>query len=196
MLAGLACAWFLLWTTPLRADEPAKESAAKPDEGIVVSDGRIRMTPAKGWIRKQPRTRIVEHEFAASLADGKEDDARITVMGAGGSIEQNIDRWIGQFSQPDGKSTRGATTVKEREIAGQKVHTVDITGTYRDQLGPFAPAVQRENYRMLGAIIVTEKFGRYYLKMVGPKDTVDANEKAFIKVLESLSVKAPQAKSP
>jgi gluconolactonase len=106
-------------------------------------------------------------------------------------VEQNIDRWISQFTQPDGKSTRGSATVKERQIAGQQVHTVDISGTYRDQLGPFAPATDRENYRLLGAIIVTERLGRYYLKMVGPKATVDANEKAFEQVVESLSVKAP-----
>ena len=175
---------------PTHAEEPTG-SESTPDDGIVVSDGRIRLKPAEGWVRSKPRTRIVEHEFVASLEDGDQDDARITVMGAGGSVEQNIDRWISQFSQPGGKSTRGSTTLKEREIAGQKVHTVDIAGTYRDQLGPFAPATDRENYRMLGAIIVTEKMGRYYLKMVGPKKTVDANEQAFAKVIESLSVKGP-----
>jgi hypothetical protein len=174
---------------PVKKDEVKKEEPVK-DEGIVVSDGRIQLTPAADWVRTQPRTRIVEHEFVASIAEGDADDARITVMGAGGTVEQNIDRWIGQFTQPEGKSTRAATGVKELDVAGQKVHVVEITGTYRDQLGPFAQATIRENYRMLGAIIVTEKMGRYYLKMVGPKDTVDAHEKAFGKVIESLTIKA------
>jgi hypothetical protein len=189
-VAGLAALLILhgaAWS--LLAEEPKAGDEAKKDEGIVVSDGRIHLTPAASWTRTQPRTRIVEHEFIASLAEGVDDDARVTVMGAGGTVEQNIDRWIGQFTQPEGKSTRGSTTTKELDVAGQKVHVVDITGTYRDQLGPTAPAKFRENFRMLGAIIVTEKMGRYYLKVVGPKDTVDANEQAFNKVIESLRVK-------
>jgi len=183
-----ACSCLLLAVRIGRAEEkPAAEK--KQDFGIVVSDGRIRLTPAEGWVRVKPRTRIVEHEFAASIEEGKEDDARITVMGAGGSVEQNISRWIGQFTRPDGKSTRVNTDVTKREVAGQKVHLVKLSGTFRDQLGPFAPATYRESYRMLGAIIVTEDMGRYYVKMVGPKKTVDANEKAFLGVIDSLKIK-------
>lgn len=196
VLAYCFCLSFVALCSSAVCGEDGKDGKDKVNEGqppqdrrIVVSDGRIVLTPAKNWVRRKPRTRIVEHEFSASIADGKDDDARITVMGAGGSIEQNINRWIGQFTQPDGKSTRVNTDITEKEVAGQKVHLVKLAGTFRDQLGPFAPATYRENYRMLGAIIVTEKMGRYYVKMVGPKETVDAHEKAFLGVIDSLTIK-------
>ncbi|MEQ8791520.1 MAG: hypothetical protein RIC55_34975 [Pirellulaceae bacterium] len=184
------CAAYADDKSETKPDDKAAEKETKQDEGIVVSDGRIRLKPAEGWVRVKPRTRIVEHEFHASVAEGDDDDARITVMGAGGSIEQNIDRWIGQFTQPDGKSTRINTDISQQQVAGQQVHVVKLAGTFRDQLGPFAPATYRKDYRMLGAIIVTEKMGRYYVKMVGPKETVDAHEKAFQGVIDSLTIKA------
>ena len=69
---------------------------------------------------------------------------------------------------------------------GQEVHLVDLTGTFSDRRGPFAPATKREYYRMLGAIIPTEKYGQLFLKFYGPKDLVKENEKAFGKMIDGL----------
>ena len=62
----------------------------------------------------------------------------MTIMGAGGSVEANIDRWIGQFTQPDGSDTKKAAKIEQKKIGGQEVHLVDVAGTYKDQRGPFA----------------------------------------------------------
>ena len=187
VVCGLLVLHLTGFASDSRAAEPAKEAAK--DTGIALSDGRLLLKPAKGWLRKKPRNRIVEYEFAAPAVEGDKLDGRVTIMGAGGSVEANIDRWIAQFTQPDRKSTRDRGTFKETKVAGQTVHLVDLSGTFRDQLGPFAPATMRDNYRMLGAIIVTEKMGRYFLKLYGPKATVAANEKAFLAVVESLQVR-------
>jgi len=167
-----------------RAAEPAQD-----ERTIAVADGRITLVAPEGWVRKQPATRIVDFEFAAPAAEGDTTGGRLTVMGAGGSVEANIDRWIGQFSQPDGTSTRDRAVIEQLQIAGQKVHRIDISGTYDDRPGPFAPAVQREQYRMLAAIVVTENLGQYFLKFYGPRRTIAAQEDAFQKLLESLTVK-------
>ena len=73
----------------------------------------------------------------------------MTVMGAGGSLEANIDRWYQQFSQPDGSNTKERAKIEKREIAGQEVTVVDLSGTYMDRAGPMAPAIERPDYRML-----------------------------------------------
>ena len=73
-------------------------------------------------------------------------------------------------------------------IGGQIVHLVDISGTFREQLGPFAPATVREEYRMLAAIIKTDKQGQYFVKYYGPAATVAAGEDAFMKMLGTLKV--------
>lgn len=163
----------------------------KPDPGITLAEGKIVLKTPKEWVRKQPRTKIVDHEFETPAVEGDKIAGRITVMGAGGTVEANIDRWIGQFTQPDGKSTKDKASVQKLKVGGQEVHYVDISGTYKDQAGPFsnAPAVMRENYRMLGAIVVTDKLGNYFIKYYGPKDTVAANEKLFKEMVNSLEMK-------
>lgn len=163
------------------ADEDKRE--------VTISDTKLQLVYPKGWARKQPRSRIVEHEFAAPKAEGDDADARVTIMGAGGGVQANIDRWIDQFKQADGSSSRDKAKIEKGNVAGQEVTTVDISGTYKDQPGPFAPAVQRENYRMLGAIIATKENGQYFVKMYGPKKTMAAHEKAFFGFVESLTVK-------
>ena len=165
-----------------------EEVAEKEPTAVSIAGGKISLQAPGEWVKKQPRSRIVEVEFAVPAVEGDEKDGRLTIMRAGGGIDANIDRWIGQFSQPDGKATRERTVIKEEKIAGQDVHLVDISGTFSDRPGPFAPAVQRENYRMLSAIVVTENHGQQFVKLYGPRKTIAANEKAFIAFIQSLKV--------
>lgn len=162
------------------------QGADKKPETIALADGKLVVTAPATWVRKQPKSRIVEHEFAIPAAEGDKQEGRFTVMGAGGGVEANIDRWIGQFSQPDGGSTKDKTKTQKLKVGGIDVHYVDISGTFKDQPGPVAPAVMRENYRMLAAIIVTEKQGMHFLKFYGPKATVAGQEKAFQDMINSL----------
>jgi len=166
-------------------DKPAGDSI------VTVGEGKVSFKSPEGWEKKQPRIRIVEAEFAIPPAKGDEQPGRMTVMGAGGSVEANIDRWVGQFDQPDGSDTKKASKIEKLKVNGQNVHYVDVSGTYRDMPGgPFAGGkpVLREDYRMLAAIIETEKAGNYFFKFYGPKATVAENEKAFRELVVSLNV--------
>ena len=155
------------------------------DEGVSIKMGPLEMTAPAGWKQQQPRVRIIQYEFAVPAVEGDENDGRMTVMLAGGSIEANIDRWYGQFQQPDGGSTEKAATVEEKEIADHEVHLVDVSGTFLDRPGPVAPAVAREGYRMLAAIVQT-KLGNYFIKFYGPEATVAKNEEAFTKMIDGM----------
>ncbi|MBI2824230.1 MAG: hypothetical protein HYX69_06050 [Planctomycetia bacterium] len=181
---SIACVLLLFAAVPSRAvtDEPA------PPKSFVVGDA-YKLIPPAGWAVKQPRSRIVEHEFAVPAAKGDELEGRVTVMGAGGSVEANIDRWYQQFTQPDGGNTKERAKVEKKTIAGQEVTSVDIAGTFMDRAGPQAPAVERKNYRMLGAIIQTKQAGNYFIKFYGPQRTVAENKAAFDKMLDSLERK-------
>jgi len=180
----LRCAGLLLWlgtaTFAAAQEDPAK---------MKLAGGKLEMTAPAKWQRKQPRTRIVEHEFAIGASKGDSADGRLTVMGAGGGVQANIDRWFGQFTQPDGGSTRERAKVKKTQVGGQDIHLVDISGTFRDQRGPVAPAVERPKYRMLAAIIETKSAGDYFIKFYGPQQTVADNEKAFLEMIDSLEQK-------
>lgn len=184
-LASISCA--LCWMV-MAANLAIAQEAKPVDRSIGLADGKITLEAPKEWTRKQPRTRIVEHEFATPAGKDDTAEARFTVMAAGGGVEANIERWVGQFSADEGKPAKERVKVQKLKIAGQEVHFVDISGTFKDSPGPFAPATARPNYRLLGAIIVTEKLGQHFLKLTGPKETVTEQEEAFQDMLNSLKL--------
>ena len=155
--------------------------AAEPTK-VSLGEGKIELTAPATWKKVAPRVRIIEYEFSVPAVEGS-TPGRVTIMGAGGSVEANVKRWMSQFS----KTTKSNTT--KEKIAGQEVHLVDVTGTFSDRRGPFAPAVKRDGYRMLAAIVVTEKLGKYFVKFYGPADTVGGAAKAFRGMIDSLKVK-------
>jgi hypothetical protein len=165
--------------TALAQDNPSKMSLA---------DGKLELAAPASWVRQQPRTRIVEHEYSIPASKGDAADGRLTVMAAAGGVGPNIERWVGQFTQPDGASTKERAKIKQTKAAGLDVHLVDLAGTYRDQRGPMSPVVERPKYRMLAAIIETPA-GDYFIKFYGPERTVAENEAAFVKMIEGLEQK-------
>jgi hypothetical protein len=177
LVGGLAGGW----------PSAAKAQAVAADGVFTIADGAYSLSAPQGWKRVQPKSRIVETEFQIPGAESAEP-GRMTVMGAGGTVEANIDRWYGQFAQPDGSATKDRATTKRMKIAGCDVTVVDIAGTYKDMPGgPFAggQTVQRPDYRMLAAIVQTDG-GNYFLKFYGPKETVAANADGFVKMVEGL----------
>lgn len=186
MLAAATC--FATGTTLLAADKDAKKN-----EKMALADGRFELTAPESWERKQPKVNIIEYEYEVPASTGDERPARLTVMGAGGSVEDNVNRWYGQFRQPDQSETSNTAKVEQKKVAGQEVTVVDISGTYLDKPGgPFAggQTIERENYRMLAAIVETtkngKKTGNYFIKLIGPKQTIADNKKAFDKMIASL----------
>lgn len=177
-------------TAPLAS---AEDPVAKPTV-MELEDGKVVLTAPKEWKKSDKRSQMIQFEFSAP-AEAKEDEpsVRITVMRAGGSIDANIDRWYGQFTQPDGKSTKEQSKVEKFEAEGQTVHWVDIPGTFKETMGggPFSggKTVEREDYRMLGAILVAESGAQYFIKMTGPTKICESLKDGFEKMLKEVQVK-------
>ena len=168
---------------PARGQAVADQAAA-----FTIADGGFSLAAPADWKRMPPKSRIVETEFQIPGA-GDAAAGRLTVMGAGGTVAANVDRWCGQFSQPDGSDTKEKTTTKKLSIAGCTVTIVDIPGTYKDMPGgPFAggQAIDRPDYRMLAAIIETPESGNYFLKFYGQAATVAQHADGFRKMIEGL----------
>ena len=161
---------------------------AEDNKVIELADGALKMTVPASWKTVEPRSRIIEHEFQAP----KEGDtvSRITIMAAGGSIDANVERWLGQFTQPDGKATKDVAKVEKKKVGDYEVTMVDITGTMSESMGggPFAPGktVKREGYRMLGAIIDTKDKGLQFIKLTGAAELVEQQKKDFADFIESV----------
>lgn len=164
--------------------------AAQPgDRAFPIAGGAFSLQAPEGWQRVQPKSGIVETEFSIPSEGPDMPAGRMTVMGAGGDVQQNIDRWYGQFSQPDGAATKDKAVTKALKLAGCTVTMVDVAGTYKDTPGgPFAggKTIERPGYRMLAAIVETPDDGKYFLKFYGPAATVTKHVDGFRKMVEGM----------
>lgn len=167
-----------------------KAQKAKPVD-VELARGRVKLQVPDTWKTKAVRSRILEREFVIPKQTGDAQDGRLTMMRSGGSIQANVTRWMGQFTQPDGSDTKDAAKVTEMKVNGQDAVVVNISGTFSESMGggPFAPGktVKRENYQMLGGIVQTKAAGQYFFKLYGPKKTIAAAEKDFKKMIESVT---------
>lgn len=121
-----------------------------------------------------------------TVAPGGECGVYFFGAGQGGSVEANLDRWIGQFLQADGKASKAAAKIAKRSIHGFQVTTVDVSGAYTGMGGPTAqPGPAMPGYRMLGAIVEGPQ-GSIFIKFTGPAKTIGTNQPAFDKMLASL----------
>ncbi|MFO7901070.1 MAG: hypothetical protein R6U98_00280 [Pirellulaceae bacterium] len=153
------------------------------ESGGTLEVGSIRLTAPESWVRQRPRSEIVSAEFRLPPVEEDERAGRLTVTLARGTIEGNIERWRRQFGGTPEKETE-----KEREVAGLKVTVVDFSGTFKDQVGPFAPEHEQSGYRMLAAIIPVE--GQlHFVKGYGPEETMARHVEAFNDFLGSLERK-------
>jgi hypothetical protein len=110
-------------------------------------------------------------------------DAECTVItfgkGMGGSVDDNIDRWVKQL---DGASAPVRTT---RTVHGMQVTRVEATGTYLGMQMPGAPASPpRPGSRLIGAIVEAPG-GSWYFKLTGPDATVKAAAAEFDALVDS-----------
>ena len=149
-----------------------------------VEIGELCLTAPSDWLRREPSSQMLLAEFSLLKAEGDRDDGRLTVSTAGGTVEDNVNRWKGQF---------GGTPTKESqetlEANGVTITLVDYTGTFTDQRGPFAAGAPKSGYRMLGAIIpIGEQL--FFVKGSGLEKTMVAHAEKFRGLLQSLKPKS------
>jgi hypothetical protein len=152
------------------------------------SGAGVRWTTPVGWKPEAQRPmRLATYTIAAAPGDkaGGECGVYYFGPGQGGSVEANLDRWIGQFLQADGKPSRAAAKIATRTVHGLKITSVDVSGAYTGMGGPTAsPGRPAPGYRLLGAIVEGPQ-GSVFLKFTGPERTVAHNRPAFEKMLAS-----------
>ena len=147
--------------------------AVAPLAGCVV---RLGFTPQAGWIDENPSSSVRVAEYRL-LGDGElSADARLVIYHFGdrgaGTIEANLERWYGQFEQPDGRPSSEVASVSERRVNGLAVTAIDLAGTFVAETTPGSGERHHDpGFRMLAAIVSTD-VGAYYIKLVGPAGTV------------------------
>jgi hypothetical protein len=167
---------------PLPAGHPAVQ--AGPGRHSL---GGISAVMPEGWRQVPPGSTMRVAEYALPGAKVGAGDATLAVFffsgNQGGGLEANIERWYGQFSQPDGGSAKARGRRWEKTVNGMPVTLVDISGTYDGGMGPTQQPLT--GYRMLGGIVQSPK-GAFYFKLTGPEATVALWSTSFDRYLDSV----------
>lgn len=132
------------------------------------------MRTAEYAVREHPEAELVVFHFRGE--EGAE----------GGSVDENVGRWLDQFEQPDGRPTREVAEIDEREIEGRRVTVVRASGTFSGVRGTGA-ADHVENYALYGAIVEAPE-GLVFFKLLGSREAVRDAEDAFESLLDSIRV--------
>lgn len=167
--------------------QKARMEAPNPHAGELV------YSVPDGWVKEEPKSRMRKAQFRMPGVDGA-DDAVLAVFyfpGTGGTVDANLQRWYGQFKQPDGSPTGHHAEKKMVEANGMPVTLVYVTGTYlaspSGMMG--GDVVEKPNYAMLAAIVETPN-GPWFFKAVGPQKTIDHWRPQFEKFVQTFQFKA------
>ena len=157
-----------------------------------AQDAGLRYDVPQSWGRVPAPSdmRAAQYRIAGPTADASDDAEAVLFFfgaGQGGSTDANLARWYGQFTQPDGKSSKEAAVVTTRTVNGLKVTSVDLTGTYTAQMKAGGGGPQ-PNTRMLVAAIEGPG-GPWFLRVVGPAATVASVADDFNRTLLSLDAR-------
>jgi hypothetical protein len=142
----------------------------------LAQGAAIKFDPPAGWTSKTPSSSMRVAEFTLPKTGSDTEDATVTVFyfgGQGGNVQANIDRWIDQLAQPDGKSSKDlAKTSTLQTTSGLKVTMVDVSGTYVAAVSPGSTEqFNKPGFRQVAAYIETAN-GPYFAKLLGPSQTV------------------------
>ena len=154
------------------------------------ASGTLKFNAPQGWQPRDPSSTMRVAEFVLPAKDAVAGNAEIVIYyfgGSGGSVDANIQRWLGQMQQPDGRASADVAVRDTRTVNGLKVSLLDVTGTYVAEVRPGATDKHNSpGYRMRTAVIETAR-GPYYLKLVGPAATVGAWNASVDQFIASLS---------
>jgi hypothetical protein len=161
-------------------------AAPKVDALGMLNIGAIKFAVPADWKAEAPTSSMRRAQLKAPGAGG---EAELIVYYFGpqgaGSNEDNVKRWVGQFSGPGGTQA-GDAKVGTAEVAGGTATTVDVAGQYTNTMMQGAEgSPTKANQRLLAAIVPSDD-GPYYFKFLGPSETVGAQANAFDGLIESI----------
>ena len=175
---------------------PLDSQQQAPTQSVVA--GELRYKAPEGWVIEHPTSsmRVAQYKLPKAADDSEDASLVLYYFGSvqGGSVQDNIDRWVGQIEQPDGSSSSDKVKI-ELTVNGLRVTMIDLAGTYTAEMSPGSGThYNKPNYRLRAAVVETSN-GNYFVKLVGPQKTVGRWDKAFIDYLKSFEFESPKKRT-
>ena len=174
---------------------PTVVSKNEPQTAASSTRGDLKLKAPDGWITERPTSNMRVSQYQLPAAEGDSEPASLVVYyfgaGQGGSVDANLDRWIGQMQSPGGGSSKDKAKTDTTTVNGLKVTLLDVSGTYAggDMGGGGGGAQSKPNFRMRAGVIETPK-GAYFIKLIGPEKTVARWDQGFQDFIKSAEFKS------
>jgi hypothetical protein len=133
----------------------------------------LRFAHPADWVRVPAPSDMRAAQFRVPKAANDAQDAEAVLFffgkGQGGSVQDNLDRWYAQVTQPDGKASKDAGVVTIKTVKGLKVTALDLPGTYKPMpsVGRGGDATPQPGSRLLAAVVEGEG-GPWFFRVIGP----------------------------
>jgi hypothetical protein len=173
-------------------DAPQEAPAAAAPVGPISSRGGqaggaaretgIDFDIPSDWVTEPPANTM---RLAQASIPGAAGNGDLVIFyfgpGGGGSVEDNVQRWIDQMDPAPGSNPRPETF----EANGYRVTWIDVSGTLKPSTMGMGPSTEQPSSRLLAAV-VEGPGGPWFFKATGPEATLAAERDDFLKMLRSV----------
>lgn len=156
---------------------------------VPSASGDMQFLLPENWQATQPTSMMRAYQASIPPVEGDTQAAEVAFFTPiGGSIQDNINRWMGQFTQPDGSPSSSKATTEDIQGEGHAFKLVALTGTMLPSSMPGMPQQgEKTGWMMLGSIIETPG-GVWYIKATGPEKTLGQARDGFVELCKSLRI--------
>jgi len=172
---------------PTETAVKTEAAATAAPAGKAGAAPALKFTAPSEWVSETPSSAMRQAQYRLPKAGGDPEDAELAVFffpGGGGTVQENIDRWVAQFQKPDGTPVAG--NVSKRGVRGIPLTIVDVSGVYLSgssaMMGETKP---KPNFRMLAAVAETPA-GPWFFKLTGPARTLERWAASFMSFLDTI----------
>ena len=159
--------------------------------GSTFGQRTLRYDAPGEWLERPVASPMRVTEFRLPRVPGDLEDGELVVFyfgGSGGTVEANLDRWISQMEQPDGRSSFEVASTISFDANGLDITVLDVSGTYVAAVNPGSSTrLNKPQFRLLAAVVETP-VGPYFFKLTGPDRTISRWDDPFIAFLRSVEV--------
>jgi hypothetical protein len=158
--------------------------------GKPVLVAGITFTPATQW-KDLGADGLRKAEYRYGPLEKDADSATVYVhyfgKGKGGTVEDNMERWIKQMSMPDGRDPHTAVLRHTKTVDGMKAHVLSLYGIYNAPVGnPMeGKTTPKTSYRLVGVVVEAPE-GNVFFKLTGPEYTARIMIEAFMAMIEKI----------
>jgi len=157
-------------------------AASAASIGNVKAPFDVTWTKPTSWTA-EPSVGMRKATYRIAKATGDADDAILSVIVAGGSIDDNVARWKSQFDNPHD------FTRKDDKVGDLGVNIVEIHGTYTGGGMMVGESPNpKPGWALVGAIVQTSP-QPYFFKMLGPDKTIAQARPEFQALVDSIRAK-------